>query len=138
MILKKSVIMGIQMIAEKLLRLIGGVAVAFTLAACSSAGAQNTTTSALRSDDPWADVENMMYDANYQGVVDEATRRMNRDGKSVEGLTLRGIAYAKLEKQFMAYDDLIAMSIRCLTLVTLCACTGTVIVLPMPINRHWH
>ena len=87
--------------------MIGGAAIALMLAACSSAGAQNTTSSALRTDDPWADVETMMYDANYQGVEDEATKRMNRDGKSVAGLTLRGIAYAKLEKQFLAYDDLI-------------------------------
>ena len=53
-------------------------------------------------------ISDMIYRADYSDAIDLATQVMERDGKSVDGLTLRGIAYAKYNKPYMAYADLLS------------------------------
>ena len=97
--------------ARVLLRLVGMLSVAFLLISCSSSNAQSESVTAadaaLQNSDPWVEVENMVYNADYKGAIAAATDLMDAEGKSVRGLTLRGIAYAKYNKQFNAYEDLI-------------------------------
>ena len=76
--------------------------------ACSSSKAETVSaTSGFNQLDPWGEVENMIYSAKYRQAIEKATELINSQGKSVQGLTLRGIAYAKFNKQFEAYADLI-------------------------------
>ena len=84
--------------------------VACGVMACSSG--KNETLSATESAmmDPWVEVEQMVYDGHFREAIEKSTELLNTQGKSVRGLTLRGIAYAKFGKQLDSYYDLIEAS----------------------------
>lgn len=92
---------------------------AVTMAACASSGGSSANSSPAKSPtsttsyaitDNWVEVEDMIYNMDYQDAINRATEIMDSEGRSVHGLTLRGIAYAKFDKQFAAFADLIEAS----------------------------
>lgn len=64
------------------------------------------TQEALETND-YQTIVDMIYSANYKGAIQLATEVMDRDGKSVDALTLRGIANAKMGMPYPAYADLL-------------------------------
>ena len=100
---------------NKIWRFIGIVCATILFVSCSSSNASSESSVtaadlALQSSDPWVEVENMVYDKDYKNAIKRATELMEVEGKSARGLTLRGIAYAKFNRQFEAYEDLIEVT----------------------------
>ncbi len=92
---------------------------ALSAVACSSsknepaAAPVAATSSALEESQPAAEaneyqtVLDYIYRADYREAITLATQLMDRDGKSLDALTMRGIAYAKLGEPYPAYADLL-------------------------------
>ena len=64
------------------------------------------TQEALEAND-YQKIVDLIYSANYRGAIKLATEVIDRDGKNVDSLTLRGIAYAKMGIPYPAYADLL-------------------------------
>ena len=64
------------------------------------------TQEALETND-YQKIVDLIYSANYRGAIKLANEVIDRDGKTVDGLTLRGIAHAKMGEPYAAYADLL-------------------------------
>lgn len=80
---------------------------AFSLFLCAC-GAKTTQTAVDEVEiDPYRDVSEAFAARDYAGAIALSTQRMDSLGESVEGLTYRGVAYAKMNKPYPAFADLI-------------------------------
>ena len=57
---------------------------------------------------PYKMVSDAFAKRDYEGCVNLTTQIMDSEGATVEGLTYRGIAYAKLNEPWYAFSDLLA------------------------------
>ena len=78
---------------------------AVTIVACGKKETQSATQEAIVT--PYHATSVAFANKDYQSAVELATAVMDRDGESVEGLTYRGVAYAKLNKPYYAFGDLL-------------------------------
>lgn len=96
--------------------LFSAVVLACTLCACSSsktepAAATNETLNTVQSAAAYSTTDEAMHYFNnrdFQGCVDYTTQVMDSEGPSVELLTIRGVAEAKLGYTYISFKDLIA------------------------------
>ncbi len=78
------------------------------MAAATAAQTSATSSASSQPASSYDAVLDSFYNRDYQDAIDGATAIMNAEGESVEGLTIRGIALAKLNHPFDAFADLIA------------------------------
>lgn len=71
------------------------------------ATASSTEALSANGQDAWSQVEQAFQAREYKTVVEMATALMEEEGASVRGLTLRGVSYAKLNKPYWSFYDLI-------------------------------
>lgn len=96
--------------SKSLISLLVSFGLALGCMACSKsepAPVSATETTAAGIQDPWLDVEAQFNSRNYKQAAEMATALMEEEGASVHGLTLRGVAYAKMNKPYWAFYDLI-------------------------------
>lgn len=90
------------------LQIIGAIALAAGLCiSCSkNAEVEPATEEAVAEVSSVDKALDIFYSKDYNETISFATDVINNEGESVEMLTIRGVAYAKADKQFLAFRDL--------------------------------
>ena len=96
--------------SKSFISLLVSFVLALSCMACSKSepvSATATESYKVSDGDPWLEVEAQFNSRNYNQAADMATALMESEGASVRGLTLRGVSYAKINKPYWAFYDLI-------------------------------
>lgn len=100
--------------SKKIVKIFCCLALIAGLSACSSSKQETTaapeTSTSITYSNEYEELANLFYNQDYKACADMATDLINQSGENVTLLTYRGVAYAKLNKPYLAFQDLIVAS----------------------------